>query len=240
MSAGSSSVRTGRARRRSCPIVGLELWPTAGTVEVLGARYGQVDSRELRERIGTAGSAVEGSLRPDLTPVTLVMTARHAATEPWWHVYRDADRTRARGLLDGLGLGARRRPRLRDVVGGRAAADLDRPGADAGPRPAPARRAGGQPRSRGARDAHRRPHRAGRRAARRPPSCSSRITSRRSRPGSRTGWSWPAGSLVAAGPLDDVLRDDVLSRAFGLPITVEWRDGRAWARDGARTSATNR
>ena len=38
------------------------------------------------------------------------------------------------------------------------------------------------------------------------------------------------GAVVAAGPLDDVLRDDVLSRAFGLPIAVERRDGRAWAR----------
>ena len=27
-----------------------------------------------------------------------------------------------------------------------------------------------------------------------------------------------------------VLRDDVLSQAFGLPIRIEHRDGRAWAR----------
>ena len=97
-------------------IVGLELWPTAGSVDVLGARYGRVDSRELRRRIGAAGSAVEGALRSDLTPITLVMTARHAATEPWWHVYTD----------DGPGSGARparaararrrRRPRVRDAV----------------------------------------------------------------------------------------------------------------------------
>ena len=73
--------------------------------DVLGARYGAIDSRELRKRIGTAGSAVEGSLRDDLTPVTLVMTARHAATEPWWHVYDEDDRARARGLLERLGVG---------------------------------------------------------------------------------------------------------------------------------------
>ena len=84
--------------------IGLELWPTAGTVDVLGARYGRIDSREHRRRIGSAGSAVEASLRPDLTPVTIVMTARYAATEPWWHVYTDEDRERARDLLAGLGL----------------------------------------------------------------------------------------------------------------------------------------
>ena len=89
-------------------VLGLTLWPTAGTVDVLGARYGRVDSRDLRQRIGLASSAVEGVLRDDLTPVDLVMTARYAATEPWWHAFTDADRARARSLLDGLGLGARR------------------------------------------------------------------------------------------------------------------------------------
>ncbi|MBA3235911.1 MAG: ATP-binding cassette domain-containing protein, partial [Chloroflexi bacterium] len=85
-------------------VIGLELWPTTGTVEVLGHRYGQIDSREIRRRVGAAGSAIEGSLRADLTPTTLVMTARHAATEPWWHIYTDADRARARDLLERFGL----------------------------------------------------------------------------------------------------------------------------------------
>src|SRR4029079_12635319 len=84
--------------------IGLELWPTGGTVDVLGARYGRLDSREHRRRIGAAGSAIEASLRGDLTPVTIVMTARNAATEPWWHVYTDEDRERARALLARLGL----------------------------------------------------------------------------------------------------------------------------------------
>ncbi len=47
-------------------VVALTLWPTAGTVEVLGSRYGKVDVRELRKRVGSAGSAVEAVLRPDL------------------------------------------------------------------------------------------------------------------------------------------------------------------------------
>ncbi len=71
-------------------VVGLTLWPTAGTVEVLGSRYGKVDVRELRKRVGSAGSAVEAVLRPDLPAVDLVMTARNAATEPWWHEYTEA------------------------------------------------------------------------------------------------------------------------------------------------------
>ena len=43
-------------------------------------------------------------MRPDLTPRDLIMTARHGAFEPWWHVYDDADRARAEALGRELGL----------------------------------------------------------------------------------------------------------------------------------------
>ena len=39
-----------------------------------------------------------------------------------------------------------------------------------------------------------------------------------------------AGQIVAAGSLETVVSDEILSRAFGLPIRIERRDGRAWAR----------
>ena len=39
-----------------------------------------------------------------------------------------------------------------------------------------------------------------------------------------------AGRVVAAGPIDDVVRGDVLSEALGMPLLVEHRDGRIWAR----------
>lgn len=38
------------------------------------------------------------------------------------------------------------------------------------------------------------------------------------------------GAVVARGPVDDVLRDGPLSDAFGIPLHVEHRDGRRWAR----------
>ncbi len=50
-----------------------------------------------------------------------------------------------------------------------------------------------------------------------------------------------AGAVVAAGPIEDVMSSEVLSAAFGMPLKVERRDGRAWARldtplsHGART-----
>lgn len=69
--------------------------PMSGTVEVLGQRLGQTDVRELRRNIGYASAALAAQLRPDLVAHDVVRTARHAALEPWWHRYDDADDTRA-------------------------------------------------------------------------------------------------------------------------------------------------
>ncbi len=209
--------------------IGLELWPTAGTVDVLGARYGRVDSRELRRRIGTASSAVEAMLRPDLTPLTLVMTARHAATEPWWHVYTDADKARARGLLQGLGLGGvadqpygtlsageRRRTSIaRALMPDPDLLLLDEPGASL---------------DLGARETLIDDLTELAAAAR--PEAIVLVSHHVEEipPGFRHAMVLAAGSVVAAGPIETVLTDEVLTRAYGMPITVEWRDGRAWAR----------
>jgi len=81
------------------------LWPSAGSVEVLGQRLGAVDARELRRRVGYASPALAMQMDPSLTAVELVMTARDAALAPWWHEYGEADRARAREMLDRLAVG---------------------------------------------------------------------------------------------------------------------------------------
>jgi iron complex transport system ATP-binding protein len=97
--------RNGSGKTTLLSVASMNLWPTAGSVEVLGETYGRTDAREMRRRVGVAGSAVEAAMRPDLTPRDLIMTARHGAFEPWWHVYDDADRARAVELGTRLGLG---------------------------------------------------------------------------------------------------------------------------------------
>jgi len=210
-------------------ILGLTLWPTGGTVDVLGQRFGRVDSRELRRRIGFASSAVEGVMRDDLTPVDLVMTARYAATEPWWHEFGDEDRARARQLLDGLGLGAvadhpfgtlstgeRRRTSIaRALMPDPDLLLLDEPAASL---------------DLGARETL--VHDLGRLADAVRPAAIVLVTHHVEEIplGFSRGLVLRAGQLVAAGPIDEVLTDDVLSRAFDLPIAVVRRDGRAWAR----------
>ena len=77
--------------------------PSAGTVEVLGERLGRTDVRRLRARVGFTSAAMADMLRPSLTAVEVVMTAKHAALEPWWHAYDDADTHRARLALKRVG-----------------------------------------------------------------------------------------------------------------------------------------
>ena len=67
------------------------LWPSRGTVEVLGARIGTVDARELRRRIGFVSAALAAEIDGGLAAADVVMSARHAALAPWWAAYRPDD-----------------------------------------------------------------------------------------------------------------------------------------------------
>ena len=74
--------------------------PSSGEVTVLGERLGRTDVRVLRRRIGYSSAAIAAQIRPELTCVDVVMTAKFAALEPWWHRYDDVDRSRAIACLD--------------------------------------------------------------------------------------------------------------------------------------------
>ena len=79
--------------------------PSSGTVTVLGESLGRTDVRVLRTRVGFASAAMADLLRPDIEVVDVVMTARNAALEPWWHRYDESDRRRALDALDHVGCG---------------------------------------------------------------------------------------------------------------------------------------
>jgi iron complex transport system ATP-binding protein len=86
-------------------LAGGHLHPTTGTISVLGARIGRTDVRTLRTRIAFASASLGPQLRPTLTAIEAVVTARYAALETWWHRYADADWERARVLLARVGCG---------------------------------------------------------------------------------------------------------------------------------------
>jgi iron complex transport system ATP-binding protein len=79
------------------------MFPSQGTVEVLGERLGEVDLAELRPRIGLTSTAVAEQVPPGEKVIDLVLTASYAVLGRWREDYESADVTRAVELLDALG-----------------------------------------------------------------------------------------------------------------------------------------
>ncbi len=77
------------------------LWPTNGSITVLGERFGEVDLRELRKRIGWVGSFLQMQIPPSQRPLDLIVSGKFASLgmfeRPAPKDYEDA-----RGLADRL------------------------------------------------------------------------------------------------------------------------------------------
>lgn len=227
--------RNGAGKTTLVRIASLYLHPTAGDVWVLGERLGRTDVRTLRTRIGVASQAFADLLRPELVVEDVVITARHGALEPWWHTYTDEERARARSLLARLGIehlarhpfgtlssGERQRAQLaRTLMGDPGLLLLDEPtaGLDLAARE----------------------------------DLLARLTSLAADPAvapmvqvTHHTEEIPSdfthalllqdGAVMAQGPIDETLTAASLSACFGLPLSLERRDGRwlAWAASPGR------
>ena len=98
--------RNGSGKSTLLRIASLYLHPSRGIVRVLGEELGRTDVRRLRRRIGYSAAAFADLLRPALSVRDVVMTAKFAALEPWWHTYDDTDRERAVEMLARVGCDA--------------------------------------------------------------------------------------------------------------------------------------
>lgn len=85
-------------------ILGGHLFPTAGSVELLGEEVGAVSMAELRMRIGWASSALVGDIPAQESVRDAVMTGAYAVTGRWREEYEQADLVRADALLTDWGL----------------------------------------------------------------------------------------------------------------------------------------
>jgi iron complex transport system ATP-binding protein len=221
--------RNGSGKTTLLSVSSMSLWPTGGTVEVLGERFGRVDARELRRRIGSAGSAIEAAMRPDLSPATLIVTARHGAFEPWWHVYEDADHERARGLAERFGLDAVVDHRFDTLSAGeRRRTSIARalmPDPDLLLLDEPAASLDLEARERLLRDL-------ADLAADERPRAIVLVSHHLEEIPAGFGHALVLGDgrVIAAGPIESVLRDEVMTEAFGLPLVVRCDGGRWSAR----------
>jgi iron complex transport system ATP-binding protein len=210
-------------------VASTSLFPTAGVVEVLAERLGEVDTAELRLRIGLTSASFAERLPRSASAVDVVLAASYAVTRRGRERYDDVDLDRARSLLRFFGCepfadrafgtlseGERKRVQIaRALMPDPELLLLDEPaaGLDLGAREALVLRL-------------------------------TRLAADSTAPtivlvshhveeiprGFTHALLLSGGRVVSAGPIDEALTSGALSEAFGLPLHVERRDGRYAAR----------
>ena len=81
-----------------------EEWPSRGSVEVLGARFGRVDLRELRKRIGFVSASLGDRFSAHGDAVSAVVSGFDASVG-LWRPLGDGELAQARRALDDIGAG---------------------------------------------------------------------------------------------------------------------------------------
>jgi iron complex transport system ATP-binding protein len=210
-------------------LAGARLWPSSGSVEILGARLGRVDVRTLRPRISLVSGSVTRQLRADLPARDVVASGRFGAFETWWNTYSDQDWAQADRLLAEAGfasIGSRpfgviSEGERQHVLLARALMSrpelllLDEPaaGLDLGARERLVSRLGvlaADPES--------------------PPMVLVTHHCEEIPRGFTHAGLVRQGKLVASGPLQRVITSSLVSDCFDIDVTVGQRDGRWWSR----------
>lgn len=207
------------------------LYPTEGTVEVLGERLGEVDVFELRPRIGLTSASLAERVPSAEKVIDLVLTASYAILGRWKEEYESADVTRAVELLDALGCahlirrrfttlseGERKRVQIaRAMMPDPEMLLLDEPaaGLDLGGREDLLRRLSV--------------------LARNPKAPMMVLVTHHVEEvpdGFTHAMLLRRGTVLMAGPIEDVFTAKNLSRCFGVPLEIERHEKRwrAWAR----------
>jgi len=208
-------------------IAAASLFPSKGSVELLGERFGEVDLGELRTRVGLCSAALGDRVPGHERAVDVVVTAAHGVIGRWREGYDQADVDRATNLLGRVGLrafvdrrfgtlseGERKRVLLaRALMTDPELLLLDEPaaGLDLGAREALLRLLSRLADGSGA-----------------PPSVLVTHHVEEIPTGTTHALLLSRGRVVASGPIQEVLTEELLSKAFGMPLQVESAGGR-WA-----------
>jgi iron complex transport system ATP-binding protein len=206
-----------------------QLYPSQGTVHVLGERLGRVDAHELRTRIGLSSAALADRIPPDERVRDVVVTAAYSVVGRWRERYDGMDEDRAGALLAQLGVaaladrrygtlseGERKRTQIaRALMTDPELLLLDEPaaGLDLGGREDLVRRLGV--------------------LAQDPDAPAMVLVTHHVEeipPGFTHALLLRGGGVEAQGLLRDTLTAENLSKTFGLPLTVSFAEGRFAAR----------
>ncbi|WP_029767741.1 ABC transporter ATP-binding protein [Haloglycomyces albus] len=203
--------------------------PTSGTVDVLGERIGKVDLFELRPRIGLSTTDVAASIPSEETALDVVRTAAWAVVGRWREEYDSYDTERAQSLLNWLGIGdfAERSfgtlsegERKRTLIARALMTDpelllLDEPaaGLDLGAREALIATLSSL-------------------AAEASSPAMAVVTHHVEEipPNFTHVLIMSDGDVVAQGPISETLTADALTKAFGMPLRLDYHEGRYGAR----------
>lgn len=85
-------------------LLATEIFPTTGSITLLGKRLGKVDVFELRTRIGVCGSMKHEQIPADESVKDVVLTAAYAVLGRWNEDYDLWDESRAAALLTTFGV----------------------------------------------------------------------------------------------------------------------------------------
>ena len=208
-------------------VASASLFPSSGTVDLLGERFGRVDLGELRTRVGLSSSSMNDRVPPQEKAIDVVVTAAHGVLGRWRESYDEGDLQRAADLLGRVGLrafadrrfgtlseGERKRVLLaRALMTDPELLLLDEPaaGLDLGAREALLRLLTRLSTSPGA-----------------PPSVLVTHHVEEIPVGTTHAMLLSRGRVVASGPIAQVLNGAGLTAAFGIPLQVAAVDGR-WA-----------
>jgi len=217
-------------------VAATQIYPTAGVVEVLAERLGEVDVTELRPRIGLTSAAFAERLPRSATALDVVLSAAYAVVRRGQERYDEVDVARAQSLLRFFGCesfagrtfgtlseGERKRVQIaRALMADPELLLLDEPaaGLDLGAREALVLRLA--------------------RLAVDPTAPTIILVSHHVEEiprGFTHAMLLAGGRVVTAGPIAEALTGPALSESFGLPLAVDRRDGRYAARVAVAVAA---
>jgi iron complex transport system ATP-binding protein len=93
----------GAGKSTFAQIAATKMFPSSGTVDVLGERMGKVDLFELRPAIGLTSASLARQLREDEKVLDVVVSAAYGFTGRWREAYDRDDERRALSLLSDWG-----------------------------------------------------------------------------------------------------------------------------------------